>query len=136
GQLECLDAFIAAKKRIASRYVNGLQEIPGVTLPVNADWAESVFWLYTIMIDAKQYGMNSRQLMEKLIGSGVQVRPFWHPIYSLKPYQDCYSHRIEVADKLYQNGLSLPSSVGLCEADQDRVIKVIQECRKNNSEKA
>lgn len=127
AQMERLDEYVAAKRSIAKHYSEGLQGLPGITLPVNAEWAESVFWLYTILVDEEKYGMSSRQLLNKLKQRGIQSRPFWHPLHSLKPFSNCYAHEIEVADRLYRDGLSLPSSIGIKPKDLDRVVASIRE---------
>lgn len=126
AQLEQIDTYIAAKQKIAARYTEKLADIPGLTLPASADWASSVFWLYTVLVEERQYGMDSRALLRHLHQLGIQTRPLWHPIHTLKPYRHCQAHNIQVADYLYERALSIPCSVGLTEADQDRVIDALR----------
>jgi perosamine synthetase len=127
AQMEQLDDYIAAKQRIARVYQDKLEGVSGLTLPVNAGWAESISWLYTIMVNELKYGAGSRDLMKGLKKEGIESRPLWHPVHSLKPFAGCFAYKIEIADRLYQDGLSLPSSVGLSEEDQARVVRVIKE---------
>jgi len=95
-----------------------------------APWAHSIFWMYTVLADEAKYGMNSRQLMQKLRDVGIESRSFWHPVYSLPPYADCRAYRVKVADALYGQGLRLPSSVGLTYAEQHRVMEAMAEDRR------
>lgn len=125
AQLELLDEYVATKRRIAEYYARHLSATFGITLPQEAPWAFSTFWLYTILIDEKKYGSSSRELMRRLRQAGIQTRPLWHPIHSLPPYQKCQSYKIEVADELYRQGLSLPCSVGISYEQLDRVIAEI-----------
>lgn len=126
AQLEQLDSYIAAKRRIAARYSEGLGDIPGISLPASAEWAESIFWLYTILVDPGAFGMGSRDLLRRSQDARIQSRPFWHPLHTLKPFERCIAYRVEVADWLYRDGLSLPSSVGLRQEEQNQVIDVIR----------
>jgi len=126
GQMENLERYIKTKRQIACAYDRELKEIPGLILPVTAKWAEPIFWLYTILVNEREYGLNSRQLMSKLRKRGIQSRPFWHPLHTLKPYRRCAAFKIEVANKLYRDGLSLPSSVGLSRPQQEKVIEIIR----------
>jgi len=121
AQLEKLDEYIAAKRRIAETYTQAFKDIPGLRPMREAEWAFSIYWLYTILVDEAMYGMSSRKLMEELQQRGVQSRPFWHPIYSLPPYEDCQAFTVEVADKLYTQGLSLPSSVGITDEEIQKI---------------
>ena len=130
AQMECLDEFVQTKRKIARRYQKDLQDIPGISFLVDQPWARSSCWLYTVLIDQKNFGMASRQLLNYLKEEFIQCRPLWHPLYRLKPFQGCYADKISVADRLYKEGLSLPSSVGLSEENQDRVIEVIVQTAK------
>ena len=66
AQLEKLDEYIGIKRRIAETYVEALSEIPGITPMREAEWAFSVFWMFTVLIDGTQYGMDSRALLRYL----------------------------------------------------------------------
>jgi perosamine synthetase len=133
AQLEILDEYIAAKRAIAYRYAEKLADVPGLTFPKEADWASSISWMYTLLIDETVYGLGSRDLMHQLQQAQIQSRPLWHPIYSLKPFADCYAHQVRVADRLYRDGLSLPCSVGLKSNEQLRVIDLL--CRLSRGER-
>jgi len=122
AQMEQLADYVAAKRRIAAQYTARLAHVPGITTPQEAPWAFSTFWLYTVLVDAGRYGLDSRSLMRKLKAARIEARPFWHPIYRLRPYQGCPAYRIEVADRLYEQGLSLPCSVGLTTEQLERVL--------------
>jgi perosamine synthetase len=126
AQLEQIEAYIVAKRRIAAHYRDELGDVPGLILPVQAEWAFSVFWMYTLLVEEGEYGMNSRALLRALSEQGIQTRPLWHPIHTLKPYKECQAYKVEVVDWLYERALSIPCSVGLTEAEQDRVIQEIR----------
>jgi perosamine synthetase len=127
AQLEQIEGYIAAKRRIATRYREGLHGVQGLTVPYQAAWALSTFWLYTLLVEEQVYGMDSRGLLRALRDRGIQTRPLWHPIHRLKPYRGCEAYKVEVADWLYERGLTIPCSVGLPASDQDRVIEAIAE---------
>jgi len=130
AQLEQLDGYIAAKRQIAAGYTEAFSDVPGITPMREAPWAFSTFWLYTILVDCSSFGMGSRDLLRRLQDAHIQSRPFWHPLHTLKPFERCTAYRVEVADCLYQDGLSLPSSVGLQQEEQDQVIQVVRRMRR------
>ncbi len=125
AQMEQLDSFLAAKRRIAAWYREHLGNVPGVTHPPEAAWARSTFWMYTILIDRARYGCGSRELLGRLEDLGIESRPLWHPLHRLPPYRDCQAGRIEVADELYETALSIPCSVGISEASLERVRRAV-----------
>jgi perosamine synthetase len=83
-----------------------------------APWAESVYWLFTVLVDEREYGMDSRELLSNLGKAGVQSRPLWQPMHLSPAYADLNPSDCLVANRLYKNGLSLPCSVGLGDSQQ------------------
>jgi dTDP-4-amino-4,6-dideoxygalactose transaminase len=52
----------------------------------------------------------------------VQVRPLWHPLHRQPPFRGARVGAIEVADRLWDRGLCLPSSVGITAEERQTVI--------------
>ena len=90
-----------------------------------ASWAESVFWLFTVLVDETKYGMNSRNLLGQLGEAGIQTRPLAQPMHLSPVYADLNHCDCPVASRLYQEGLSLPCSVGLGDS-QLRVLDALK----------
>lgn len=130
AQLEMLDEFIEKKRAIAARYEDGFRNIAGVTPMRQAVWAQSIFWLYTILIDEAKFGMNSRTLLKKLEERGIQTRPLWQPMHRSPVHRNHESFHCETADWIHARALSLPCSVGLTESDQNLVIQSVLELGK------
>ncbi len=126
AQLENLDKYIAAKRRIARMYDEALVDLLGVTLPREAPWSFSTFWLYTVLIDDTVARLDSRRMMHQLAARGIQTRPLWAPIHEQQPYRSCQAYEIDVADRLYRTALSLPCSAGLTASEQDRVVSAVR----------
>lgn len=126
AQVELLDSYLEAKLDIAARYRHGLEAVPGITLMPQAQWAASAWWLYTILVDEGRYGTDSRGLLHRLGDERIQARPLWQPAHLSPAHAGSQALGGKVAEKLNRDGLSLPCSVGLKAADQDRVIATIQ----------
>jgi perosamine synthetase len=127
AQMEQLDQFIAAKRRLAARYTEAFREVPGITPMREAPWASSIFWMYTILLDEKIYGQDSRALLRRLAERGIQARPLWQPLHRSKVYQRAQVCGGEVALELNRRALSLPCSVGLTDDSQLAVIEAVSE---------
>lgn len=126
AQIEVLGEYIAKKRAIASRYELGLQGAPGIRVMPQAAWAESTFWLYTILVDEKTFGADSRELIETLNHAGIESRPLWQPMHRSPVHRLAEATSCETADRLYASAVSLPSSVGLAESDQEHVIESVK----------
>jgi perosamine synthetase len=127
AQMEQLDAYVGAKRKIAARYTEQLRNLRGIEPMRNAAWAESTFWMYTVLVDSERFGMDSRLLMRALGLRNIQSRPLWQPIHQSPAHATESTLTMPVAEELARRGLSLPCSVGLSEPEQDRVIAALAE---------
>jgi perosamine synthetase len=127
AQLEQLDTYVAAKRRIASRYRRNLADVPGLTLMAEAPWARASYWLTTALVDPERFGMDARSLIRSLRECGVESRPLWQPLHRSPAHRGAFATDCSVAERLHATGISLPSSVGLSRSDQHRVIDHIAE---------
>ena len=123
SQMEKLDRIIDRKNVCHKKYkleLSGIGdlsffEFDGSTRPVH--WFTSILTSYKI------------ELSDYLLEKGVQSRFFFYPL-NLQP---CYKNIINtngdfnVSSKMYEKGLSLPSSYNLTNEEQDYVIKTIKE---------
>jgi len=122
GQLEQLDFFLDRKKEIAERYTQAFSNQKGITatLPTGTHVTNS-YWLYTILLEK-----NSRNLLNHLTEKGIQTRPLWKALCDLPYLEQCHIHSADNTRHLTNNSLSIPSSVGLSNTDQQKVIHSIQ----------
>jgi perosamine synthetase len=132
AQMEELDDFISIKRGLAQKYSLGFSSVPGIKTQLEASWAHSICWLNTILVDADMYGEDSRALMKRLDKSRIQARPLWQPLHQSLAHRDAQVIGGGVAERLNRQALSLPSSVGLNDEDQQVVIDAIRE-RPNKS---
>lgn len=126
AQLEMLPEFLDRKRRFAARYTEALRDIPGVRTFPEPVGGGSSYWLYTIQIDAEEFGGSSRDLLRHLESESIQTRPLWQPGHLSPAYQATAPRACPVADRLNQECLSLPCSTGLTDDDQERVITAIR----------
>ncbi|MFZ2492701.1 MAG: DegT/DnrJ/EryC1/StrS family aminotransferase [Thermoanaerobaculia bacterium] len=126
AQLEMLDDFIQRKLEIATRYDDALADMPGITLPPRPSWSTPSMWLYSILIDSA-IARRDRKVVHKLLASeGIDTRPVWAPAHMMPFYAGARRLGGAVAETLFERGLSLPCSVTLGRAEQDRVIGALR----------
>jgi perosamine synthetase len=127
AQMEQLTAYLGAKRDIARRYETALGVLPGITTMKQAPWARSAFWLYTVLVDEAEFGMDSRALLHLFGQRKIQTRPLWQPLHMSGAQAGAQATDCSVAERLNRQALSLPCSVGLSLQDQERVIDTIRE---------
>jgi perosamine synthetase len=111
AQLEQLSDFIQEKRRIAQQYHKELGNVEGVRLLCEQEWAQSNYWLNSILI--KRDHFNRRHFLEKVDNDGIQLRPLFKPLHMQRPFASTNSDEFEEAESLYETGFNLPSSVSL-----------------------
>jgi len=127
AQMEKLDEYVAAKRRIAQYYTEQLQGTPGLRVMTEASWSSSTYWMYTVLIDREQYGIGSRELLRKLAAARIQSRPLWQPIHASPAYAGIASGNFPVTERLCRDALSLPCSVSITGIQLERVVRTIKD---------
>ncbi len=126
AQLERLDAYVEAKRAIAARYADAFADVPGLCSVPQANWARTNWWLYTVLIESAEFGIDSRALLRRLDAQRIQARPLWRPLHMGPPHRGERVLGGDVAKRFNAEGLSLPSSVGLAPEQQARVIEAVR----------
>jgi perosamine synthetase len=127
AQMEHLEDYIEAKRRIAGAYNEALAGVSGITPLKEPAGSFSTYWMYTVRVDASRFGLGSRQLLSRLEQEGIQTRPLWQPIHQSIPHRSDPPADCPVAEALHREALSLPCSVGLSSQDQETVWRAIDE---------
>jgi len=125
AQLEKLDEYIAIKRRIAETYTSAFKNTLGLTPIREAEWAFSIFWMFTMLVDENKYGMTSRDLLRRLAAQNIQARPLWQPMHLSPAHRGAFASDCSVAERLNRMAISLPCSAGLTCEEQQRVIERI-----------
>lgn len=110
GQLKQLKTFVAKKRRIADTYRKLLRGVPGISFQEEAAYAKTNWWMFSILVDQKQFGYSRNELMNKLFGKNIETRPFFYPLPKLPPYQkDNQDKNFPVTYELADKGINIPS---------------------------
>ncbi len=128
AQLEQLDRYLQLKKGIAADYSIKLAAIPGAMAMPEPGYGTSAWWLYTMLVDADTFGMDRKNLMQKLSTQNIQTRPLWQPLHKSPAYPGSQFVGEGVAEKLNDRALSLPCSVGLQKEQLKTVVGAIAAC--------
>ncbi len=122
AQLEKIDDLLAIRQRNAAHYNRRLANVPGLTLPPQTDWADNVYWMYSVVVE-NGFGLTRDELRAKLRAAGIETRPFFYPVHTLPMYATGQS--LPVAEDLGRRGINLPSGATLTPEQIDYICDTI-----------
>jgi dTDP-4-amino-4,6-dideoxygalactose transaminase len=123
GQLKVLEQRVAKKKYIFKFYKRELSSLEGVEfMPIN-QWNEPNCWLSCITLSGQ---VRPLDIMEALEKENIESRPIWKPMH-LQPFFAEYDYiGGDVGEKLFENGICLPSDTKMTDEDLERIVKIIK----------
>ena len=125
GQMDVLEEHVARRQEIHSIYKDRLKDISSITVLDNptTDYSSN-FWLTTILIDPK-YGITPDEVRIALNNENIETRLLWRPMHMQPIYENAPYYGGDVCEKLFDQGLCLPSGSSLTNEDISRVIEAI-----------
>ncbi|MFS4471082.1 DegT/DnrJ/EryC1/StrS family aminotransferase [Chryseobacterium sp. T20] len=126
GQMEVLNDRIAARRGMHSFYVDLFKNIEGVTVfSESGDDFYSNHWLSAIIIDPEITGKDRESLRLAFLEDNIESRPLWKPMHLQPVFETSPYYGGNVSEKLFDNGLCLPSGSNLSDDDRERIAKVV-----------
>ncbi len=130
AQLEVIEERIEAKRRIFESYREAVGEIEGIAFMGEPDYGKSTRWLTALTVDPLRCKASRDQIIDTLEAENIEARPVWKPMQLQPLYAGSryYEHEkdVSVSEKLFEQGLCLPSGSSLTEEEQERVITIVK----------
>lgn len=131
GQLKVLDERVKARRRVFDKYVAALRGIEGLEFMPEAGYGRCNRWLTVLTVDAARCGVSPADIIDALARENIESRPVWKPMHRQPLFEGAryYAHQDgeSVSDRLFVNGLCLPSGSNLTGEEQERVISCIKQ---------
>jgi perosamine synthetase len=126
-QLGKLDASLARREAIASRYRTALREQRGMTMPMVAGDVRHAWHIFPILLELDRLAVDRQTIFAALraenIGVTVHYIPaYWHPYYERLDYP---RGLCPVAEDTAARLLTLPMFPGMTDADVDDVVTAL-----------
>lgn len=129
GQMLVLDDRVKARRAMHQFYVDLFAEIEGVEVhSAPSEEYYSNHWLSVILVDPeKTGGIDREELRLKLEEQYIESRPLWKPMHMQPVFEKApYYGKNRSAEKLFANGLCLPSGSNLSDNDRNRIKEAIK----------
>lgn len=125
GQIERVDELIEAKRKIFGWYEEGLAGVRNITLNYEADWARSIYWMSSIVLD-ESAGITRDGLRDQLKTRNIDTRPVF-PAISQYPVWPREQAPQPTAKRIGDQGINLPSGHRLRREEVDYVCRTLRE---------
>ncbi|MDF3130969.1 DegT/DnrJ/EryC1/StrS family aminotransferase [Kiritimatiellaeota bacterium B1221] len=125
AQLETLDDRIHRRRQIFEGYKSRLGNTEGISFMPEAHWNSCTRWLSVIRIDPGLFGTDREKIRLALETENIESRPVWKPLHQQPALRHLRMFGGQVSNKLFDEGLCLPSGSQLTESDLDRICRLI-----------
>lgn len=122
GQMEVLNERVARRREIFRRYRDVLSR-PGVSFMPEPDEFRSSRWLTALTINPAQTGVSREDIRLMLLEHEIESRPLWKPMHMQPLYRGTPYYGSGVDERLFEQGLCLPSGSDMANPEQDEVIE-------------
>jgi pyridoxal phosphate-dependent aminotransferase EpsN len=125
AQLESLEERVEVRRAIFKRYEAALGALAGISFMPEADFGRSNRWLTALTIDPAEFGRSASDVMGVLAEHNIESRPVWKPMHMQPVFANAPHTGGAVSERLFEQGLCLPSGSALRPDQQDRVIELV-----------
>ena len=123
GQLKVLDHRVEKKKYIFDFYKRELGRLEAIEFMPSNEWNQPNYWLSSMILKGN---VRPLDVIEALERENIESRPVWKPMH-MQPFFEKYDFvGEEVSEKLFENGVCLPSDTKMSKADLERVVEIIK----------
>jgi len=113
AQFEQFNKFYEARDFIFKEYISLLKDYPFITFQ-ETNSNKNVNWSSTVRISGINQQIRNK-IIDDLLESGIESRPFFYPLHTMPPYSDNVYHAsgFSVANSLADEGITLPTFVDI-----------------------
>ncbi|MHA1729463.1 MAG: DegT/DnrJ/EryC1/StrS family aminotransferase [Promethearchaeota archaeon] len=122
-QLKKLPFFIKRRKNIVKKYTHAFLQIPEIQIQKTADWADPVYYVYTIQLNNREKFIN--YLKDNGVSTGIHYPIPLHCQPIIK--KEFGEISLPVTEKICQRIISIPLSAAMTDEQVNYVIKKIQD---------
>lgn len=129
-QLQKLDFFKKRRREVIAMYNKAFAGMKYLKTPYEPENVCSCFHLYVTQIDFESLGKSRAQVMKDLRDRGIGTQVHYIPVPTQPFYKNTFGYKdgdYPIAEKYYEQELSLPLYPGLSDDDVNTVIKAVKE---------
>lgn len=126
GQMEVLDDHILKRRRMNQFYHELFKDFPEITVFSEPDSNFfSNHWLSCVTFN-EEWDKSAEGLRKSLLSGNIETRPLWKPMHLQPVFKDAPYYGEDISEKLFNNGLCLPSGSKLSDDEKNRISEGIK----------
>jgi dTDP-4-amino-4,6-dideoxygalactose transaminase len=130
GQLEVLNDRVEARRNNFERYKQYFSKHNNAGFNIQFQQEPNGFysnrWLTCVVVDpATNKGLTREQIRLAMDEENIESRPLWKPMHQQPVFSTSKSYLNGVSDKLFENGLCLPSGSNLTHDEFERIFNCL-----------
>lgn len=126
GQMEVLKDRVEVRRAMHDFYITLFRDIEGVEVFSEPDSDfYSNHWLSAIIVNPEITGKTREDLRLAFLEDDIESRPLWKPMHLQPVFSGAPYYGTNVSEKLFDNGLCLPSGSNLTDEERERIKNVI-----------
>ena len=130
GQMTVAEEHIRHHKWVHDRYAELLMGVEEVTVHAAPEmYMDSNYWLTTVRFNDVKHTLDGKllELVERLSAANIETRPLWKPMHLQSVYKDAPAYVNGVSERLFSQGLCLPSGPYVGEKEIEYIVKNLVE---------
>ncbi|MDO3426235.1 MULTISPECIES: DegT/DnrJ/EryC1/StrS family aminotransferase [Chryseobacterium] len=126
GQMEVLKQRVAARRSMHEFYKEIFKNIDGIKVfsEPSSDFYSN-HWLSAITVNKQITGKSREDLRMAFLEDNIESRPLWKPMHLQPVFESCPFYGGSTSEKLFNDGLCLPSGSNLTTEERERIAGVI-----------
>lgn len=128
SQMDKIDAFVARRRDIVSRYNEAFKDMKEITTPFEAEFSNSGWHIYIMALNLENLTVGRKEVFEALAKENIGVNVHYLPVY-LHPYYKNLGYEkglCPLAEELYNRIITIPLFPGMKEKDVNDVINAVK----------
>jgi dTDP-4-amino-4,6-dideoxygalactose transaminase len=123
-QLKRLPEIMAARRRIGTRYLALMADIPGLTMPQEPEWAHTNWQSFWVRLPEH---CDQRGVMQSMLDRGVATRRGIMCSHREKPYAREGGYNLPESERAQDRNIILPLYPQMTDEEQDYVVEMLRE---------
>jgi dTDP-4-amino-4,6-dideoxygalactose transaminase len=128
-QLAKLEAFVAQRAQLATRYTTAFCDLPEVITPIVRPGVRHAWHLYPIRVRTGRLRIDRAGFVAELANRGIGASVHFIPVHLHPFYRDTFGCRrgdLPITERVYDEFVSLPLFPSMTAAEADRVIAAVR----------
>jgi len=130
GQLEVLNDRVGARRNNFKRYKQFFSKLNSAGFDIQFQEEPKGYysnrWLTCVLVDPNtNKGLTREEIRLAMYEENIETRPLWKPMHQQPVFASSTNYLNGVSDKLFENGLCLPSGSNLTDEEFERIFNCL-----------